>query len=51
MSEVFSRVETSENQICEIMELFCEVQSEICEEMVTQKDDVLDALDDNMSQT
>lgn len=37
-SEVFGQVETSEDQICEIMELFCEVQEEVCREMVTQHD-------------
>ena len=39
MSEVFGNVETAEDHICEIMELFCEVQAEICEEMVTNKED------------
>ena len=48
MSEVFGRVETTEDKICEIMDLFCEVQAEICDEMVKQHDDLDDAFDDNM---
>ena len=44
MSEVFSRVEEAEDQICEIMDLFCDVQAEVCQEMVTTKDDLIEAL-------
>ncbi len=46
MSKVFSNVETAEDHICEIMDLFCDVQAEICEEMVHQKDEILDGFDD-----
>ena len=44
MSEEFGKVETAEDQICEIMELFCDVQAEICEEMVNKNDDILEDL-------
>ena len=41
----FESVEQTEDRVCEIMELFCEVQAEICEEMVN-KDQLQDALDE-----
>ena len=48
MSEVFGRVEATEDYICEIMDLFCDVQAEICDEMVKQRDDLDDAFEENM---
>ena len=47
MSEEFAVVEKTEDHICDIMELFCEVQAEICEEMKRGKDQFPDALDDD----
>ena len=43
----FARVEKAEDHIVEIMELFCDVQTEICEEMITINDDMPDALECN----
>ena len=42
MSEVFTQVETAEDEICEIMQLFCDVQDEICTEVIKQKDELFD---------
>ena len=46
MSEEFRLVEQTEDHICEIMELFCEVQEEICSEMVMHRDESDDVLGD-----
>lgn len=42
MSEEFAKVENAEDRICEIMDLFCSVQTEIVEELVNQNDDMLE---------
>ena len=47
MSEEFTKVENTEDRICEIMDLFCSVQTEIVEELVNQRDDLLE---DNLIQ-
>ena len=47
MSEEFTKVENTEDRICEIMDLFCSVQTEIVEELVNQSDDLLE---DNLIQ-
>lgn len=43
----FARVEKAEDNIVEIMELFCDVQAEICEEMLAPKDEIFDTFEVN----
>ena len=38
MSDAFSKVEDAENKICSILDLFCDIQEDICKKL-EQRDD------------